>query len=240
MNALRSLAFLLVSLAVMLVTCTLCLPLLVLAPSATARVTRWIAGCQLVLLRHIVGLDLEMRGLESLPDTPVLIAAKHQSALETYALTALLPKACFVLKREIVRVPVAGWYVRSLGVVAVDRAGGSTALKDMVRQAQEAVAAGRHVVIFPEGTRTKPGESARYHPGVAALYGALDVPVVPVAVNTGLFWPRKSLTKRPGKAVIAFLAPIAPGLVRKAFMAELSYRIESGTTRLIGETNSVE
>lgn len=240
MNTVRSLAFLLVSLAVMLVAGFLCLPLLVLAPSAAARVTRWIAGCQITLLRQIVGLDLEMRWLQSLPETPVLIAAKHQSALETYALTAMLPNACFVLKREILRVPVAGWYVRSLGVVAVDRAGGSSALKDMVRQAQEAVAAGRHIVIFPEGTRTKPGESVRYHPGVAALYGALDIPVVPVALNTGLFWPRKRLTKRPGKAVIAFLEPIAPGMARKAFMEALSDRIESGTNRLIGETNSVE
>jgi 1-acyl-sn-glycerol-3-phosphate acyltransferase len=240
MNTLRSLAFLLISVLVMLVLAILCLPLLVLAPAVAARVTRWIAGFQLTLLRHVVGLDVEMRGLEYLPDTPVLIAAKHQSVLETYALTAFLPTACFVLKREIVKVPLAGWYVRSLDVVAVDRSGGSTALKDMVRKAKEAVAAGRHIVIFPEGTRTRPGESARYHPGVAALYGALDIPVVPVALNTGLFWPRKSLTKSPGTAVIAFLEPIAPGMARKDFMAALSDRIESGTNRLIGETNSVE
>ncbi len=240
MNTLRSLVFLLVSVLVFLVVCILCLPLLILAPAAAAWVTRWLSGIELALLRHIVGVDLEMRGLGGLPETPVLIAAKHQSALEAYALAALLPNACFVLKREIISVPVAGWYVRSLGVVAVDREGGLTALKEMVRKAKEAVAAGRHIVIFPEGTRTKPGESTRYHPGVAALYGALDIPVVPVALNTGLFWSRKSLTKQPGKAVIAFLEPIAPGMARKAFMATLSDRIESGTNQLIGETNSVE
>ena len=240
MNTLRSVLFLLVSLAAMVVVGFACMPLLVLAPRAAARVTRRVAGLQLCLLRVLVGLDVEMRGLAGLPATPVLIAAKHQSALETFAFAALLPGACFVLKREIVRVPVAGWYVRSLDVVAVDRKGGSAALKDMVRQAQAAVAAGRHIVIFPEGTRTRPGESARYHPGVAALYGALGIPVVPAAVNTGLFWPRKSLTKQPGRAVIEFLAPIMPGMERKAFMATLSQSIESGTNRLIAETNTVE
>lgn len=193
----RSLAFLLVSLVVMLGVVLVCLPFLLLAPFIAGTVTRWFAGFEINLLHWIVGLKLEMRGLDGLPGTPVLLAAKHQSTLETYALASMLPDACFVLKRELVAMPVVGWYIRSLNVVAVDRKGGATALKAMVRQAKEAVAAGRHVVIFPEGTRTAPGKSARYHPGVAALYDALNIPVVPVAVNTGLYWPRRKLTKGP-------------------------------------------
>jgi 1-acyl-sn-glycerol-3-phosphate acyltransferase len=240
MRALRSLVFLLASLVAMLGAALVSLPLLVVARPAAGKVTRWFAGLVITLLRLIVGLRVDMRGLEILPESPVLIAAKHQSTLETLVLASMLPTACFVLKRELVTVPLVGWYIRAMDVVAVDRAGGGAALKDMVRQAKEAVAAGRHVVIFPEGTRTEPGKTARYHPGVAALYGALDIPVVPVALNTGLFWRRRALTKKPGCAVIAFLDPIAPGMDRKAFMDDLSRSIEHGTGLLAAEATIPE
>jgi len=233
MTWLRSFLFVSVSLVLMIVTGIAGLPLLLVSRSTAARLARWFSGCQIRMLRVMVGLELDVLGLKNLPRGPVLIAVKHQSALETHALVALLKNACFVIKREIVLVPIVGWLIASLGVIAIDRSGGTSALKTMLKSAREAVAAGRHVVIFPEGTRVPPGESAPYHVGVAMLYGDLGIPVVPVALNTGVFWPRKRLTKKPGRAVIAFLEPIEPGLPRREFMKTLSERIESESTRLL-------
>ncbi len=235
MTWLRSLVFLAVTVIAMLVVGIVASPLLAFDRPRAGRVTRWFSRFEVAVLRMIAGLDLEMRGLDTLPDGPFLFAAKHQSAMETYALTARLPQACFVLKQEILQVPVAGWFVTAMDVIAVDRRGGTSALKSMVTQARAVVAQGRSVVIFPEGTRVAPGELQRYHPGVAALYTGLDIPVVPVALNTGLFWRRRGFLKHPGRAVIAFLDPIPPGLERKAFMAELETRIEGGTRALLDE-----
>jgi len=235
---LRSLAHVALSLTVMAAVGLGGLPLLLIDRRRAGAATRWFARFQIAALRVIAGIELDVRGLDTLPDRPVLIACKHQSALETYALTMLLPRACFVLKREIVQVPVAGWFIAAMDVIAVDRAGGAAALKSMVASARQAVGKGRSIVIFPEGTRTAPGERRRFHPGVAALYVGLDLPVVPVALNTGLYWRRRHILKHPGRAVITFMEPIAPGLDRKAFMAELQRRIEDGTDALVREARA--
>jgi 1-acyl-sn-glycerol-3-phosphate acyltransferase len=142
-------------------------------------------------------------------------------------LSCYLNYPAFVLKRELLSIPLFGWYLRKVGMIAVDRAAGASALRNMARQASEAFAEGRSILIFPEGTRVPPGESRPYHPGVAALYTQLKVPVVPVALNSGLFWGRRSFVKRPGTVTVQFLPPIPPGLDRKAFMRELESRIEA-------------
>jgi 1-acyl-sn-glycerol-3-phosphate acyltransferase len=186
-------------------------------------------------LRAICGLDYEIRGLDNLPPGPAIFAAKHQSAFDTMVFTRFLPDAAYVLKKELLAVPCFGWYLRHSGMIPVDRAGGSRALKEMIAAARQAAADDRPILIFPEGTRTPPGQSRRYHPGVAALYSALDLPVVPVALNSGLFWPRRSFTKRSGRIVVEVLPAIPPGLERKAFMTRLHDAIEGASARLRAE-----
>jgi 1-acyl-sn-glycerol-3-phosphate acyltransferase len=192
----------------------------------------WIDGT-LLLLRLFCGLGHREFGLEHLPNGPAIIAAKHQSAWETLFLSRRLDRPAFILKRELLMIPVFGWFIRKVGMIAVDRAGKSAALKKMVKDANEAFSAGRQIIIFPEGTRVAPGEHKPYQPGIAALYGQLNVPVVPVALNSGLFWGKKAWVKKPGKIAIEYLPPIPPGLDRRAFMAELEARLEPASRKLL-------
>jgi 1-acyl-sn-glycerol-3-phosphate acyltransferase len=208
------------------------LPLLLAPRRWVMRFGRFWARCVLVLLRTIVGLDGEIRGREHLPSGPSIIAMKHQSAWDTLILPLILDDFSVVVKRELLFVPFYGWYAARAGSIAIDRRGGAGALRHMVRSARLAVAAGRPVVIFPEGTRTAPGQRLTYQPGVAALYQALRLPVVPAAVNSGLFWGRRSFVKRPGRITLAFLEPIPPGLPRTELMSELESRIEAETAAL--------
>ena len=211
------------------------LPLLLAPRAAVMRFGRWWSGTVLALARAIAGIDYEIRGAEHLPRQPAIIAMKHQSAWDTLAVPVLLGDVAIVLKRELLWIPCYGWYVRKAGMIPVDRGAGATALKAMVRRARAVVAEGRPIVIFPEGTRTAVGTKRAYHPGVAALYTQLGLPVVPIAVNSGRFWPRRSFLKRPGRIVVEALPPLRPGLERKAFLAELQSRIEAATERLVAE-----
>jgi 1-acyl-sn-glycerol-3-phosphate acyltransferase len=210
-----------------------CMPLL-LAPVSWVWTAAhlWIDGT-LFLLRLFCGLGHRELGLEHLPNGPAIIAAKHQSAWETLFLSRRLGRPAFILKRELLMIPVFGWFIRKVGMIAVDRAGKAAALKKMVRDANDAFAQGRQIIIFPEGTRVAPGEHKPYQPGIAALYGQLNVPVVPVALNSGLFWGKKAWVKKPGKIAIEYLPPIPPGLDRKAFMAELERRLEPAAQKLL-------
>ncbi len=213
----------------------LCLPLLLLpAPIILAAARFWIGGI-FFLLAATTGLRFLERGLRHRPKGPALVAVKHQSTWETFYLALRLADPVFVLKRELLFVPLFGWYLARAGMIAIDRAGGARALKAMRRAAERRLAEGRPIVIFPEGTRVAPGESRPYQPGIAALYSQLAVPVVPVAVNSGLYWPRRSFLKRKGRIVVEYLEPIAPGLDRKAFLKELQTRIETATRRLEAE-----
>lgn len=210
----------------------LCLPLL-FGPrrwvQAAGRL--WIDGA-LWLLRVLVGIRCRVTGTENLPDGPAIYASKHQSAWETLFLSRYLGFPAFILKKELLSIPLFGWYIRKAGMIAVDRKAGASALRQMARQANETLESGRSILIFPEGTRVAPGQRRPYQPGVAGLYSQLKVPVVPVALNSGLFWGRRAFIKKPGTIVVEFLPPIPPGLERKAVIKELENRIETAATAL--------
>jgi len=187
------------------------------------------------LMRRLAGIDYEIRGQQHLPAGGCVIAAKHQSAWDTIIWHRILDDPAMVMKEELLQIPVYGALCRKSRMIAVDRRGGAKAMRAMLAQARQALAAARPIVIFPQGTRTAPGTpvaAAPYLPGVAALYRSLQVPVVPVALNSGLFWPRRSFLRHPGTIVLEYQPPIAPGLSRQAFMQALQDRIEGATTRL--------
>lgn len=192
----------------------------------------WAGACAW-LLRHVVGLDWEVRGTP--PVGAALVAAKHQSAWETLMLTVMLDQPAFIMKQALVWTPPFGPYLWKAGMIAIDRSAGAAAIRQMRAGAARVLAEGRPVVIFPEGTRRAPGAPPAYLPGVAALYRGVEAPTVPVALNSGLFWGRNAFAKRPGRIVVEFLEPIAPGLERRAFMAILEDRIETATGALIEE-----
>jgi 1-acyl-sn-glycerol-3-phosphate acyltransferase len=201
-------------------------------PAVWAMGWLWVRG-SLLLLRAIVGLGHRVQGGEHRAAGPAIYAVKHQSAWDTLVFPTLLDMPAYVLKQELIGVPLFGAYLRQCGMIPVDRQGRGSALKRMLAAARAAVAQGHPILIYPEGTRMPPGEHRPYHPGVAALYGDLGLPVIPVALNSGLFWGRRSFHKKPGTITIEFLPPIPPGLPRKAFMDELQQRLEGASTRLV-------
>jgi len=217
----------------------LCLPFLLLPYAATYWFGRiWVRGT-LFLLRHLTGLTHRVVGQEHARRGQAIYAAKHQSAWDTLIFALYLNKPAYVLKRELLYLPLFGAFLLKAGHIAVDRTGRATALKRMLRTAKARRAQRRDILIFPEGTRVAPGQHKPYQPGVAALYGALDLPVVPVALNSGLFWSRRSFTKKPGVITLEFLPRIPPGLNRRAFMAELEKKLEGASMRLAaGETQT--
>jgi 1-acyl-sn-glycerol-3-phosphate acyltransferase len=196
--------------------------------------TEW-SRVSLRLLRLSAGLDHEVRGREHLPPGPALIAMKHQSAWDTFAVPVLFPLAAMVIKRELGYVPFYGWYALKAGMIPIDRKGRGAALLAMVAACKAALAQQRSIVIFPEGTRSAVGAKVRYQPGVAALYAALDVPIVPVAVNSGVFWGRRAFVKRPGRIIVEILPAIAPGGERRAALRAVEAQIEAATARLVAE-----
>ncbi|WP_142848991.1 1-acyl-sn-glycerol-3-phosphate acyltransferase [Telmatospirillum sp. J64-1] len=231
MTALRSIAF---SIAFYLWTVPLAflyLPLLLAPRRWMVEAARfWIRGV-LALLAVTAGVRHEVRGRENLPKGGCLIVAKHQSMWETLVFHTLLDDPAYILKKELTAIPFFGWYLKKTGMIAIDRKAGAKALRSMLDGAREAVAEGRQVIIFPEGTRTAPGETKPYHSGVAMLYG-LDVPVVPVALNSGLFWGRLSFFKKPGTITLEFLPELPRNLDRRQVVAEVQGRIEASSTAL--------
>ncbi len=187
------------------------------------------------LLDKIVGMGLEVRGRENLPDGPVLVASKHQSAWDTFALVPLLHDPAIIMKRELMWIPFYGWFSAKFGMIFVRRDAGASALRQMARDAADRVAAGRHILIFPEGTRREPGAPPAYKPGALYLYDRLGVPCCPVALNSGLYWPRRSLQRYPGKIIVQFLEPIPAGLPRREFARRLEEAIESASDALVVE-----
>jgi 1-acyl-sn-glycerol-3-phosphate acyltransferase len=211
------------------------LPVLLLNRHRVQNYAKFWTGSTVWLLQIICKTKVEWRGLENLPRGACIIAAKHQSALETQALTTKGADFSFILKRELMAIPIFGWYLKGAGQLGIDRAKRAQALSDLARQARGAIAQGRQLIIFPEGTRKPVGNTPDYKPGVAFLYSETKAVCVPMALNTGLFWPRHSLSIRRGTVTIAFLEPIAPGLDKKAFMQLLQSRIETETAKLVAE-----
>ncbi len=191
----------------------------------------WVRGV-LGWLRVTTGIRFEIKGRHHVPSGPCLVAMKHQSALETLILPLMFQDPAIVLKQELLKIPVFGWYLGRTAMIAIDRKAGSAALRHMVQGARDAVAAGRSVIIYPEGTRAPLGTYEPYHTGVMALYRDLDLPLVPVALNSGLYW-RGLWEKRPGRVIVEILPPLEPGQDRRAIMAQLEQRIESATHALL-------
>jgi 1-acyl-sn-glycerol-3-phosphate acyltransferase len=211
------------------------LPALVLPRHVMVHASRLWSRAVFFGLRWICGLRYEVRG--QVPKGAVLIASKHMSMWDTMGLYLTVWDACAVLKRELTRIPFYGWYIRKAGVISIDRGGYASALRKMTADAKKALDEGRPILIFPEGTRKKPGAPPDYKPGVAGLYSTLNVPCAPVALNSGLFWMGPmGFIKKPGCVVIDFLEPIPAGLKRSEFMRTLQDRIETATARLLIES----
>jgi len=193
------------------------------------------ARSSLWLLRVIAGTKVEVRGREKIPAGGMLVAAKHQSVWETFALVTLFDDPAFILKRELMWIPFFGWYAWKGGSIPVNRRAGSQALIQMTERAREEAAHGRQIVIFPEGTRRPPGAPPAYKYGVAHLYQNLGVPCLPVALNSGLYWPRRRFIRRPGTIRVEILDPILPGLPRDTFFKTMQDGIETASDRLLVE-----
>jgi 1-acyl-sn-glycerol-3-phosphate acyltransferase len=219
----------------MVVLMCMALPTLVLPRWGILGVVRFWARSNNWLLRIICGITVELRGLERIPPGPLLIAAKHQSLWETFALVPLFADPAFILKRELMWVPLWGWLARKARMIPVDRGARSQALAAIAAAAKIELARNRQIVIFPEGTRRPPGAEPSYKYGVVHLYAESGVPCLPIALNSGLFWPRRSIRRYPGTIVVEFLDPIAPGLDKQVFFERLQEVIETATARLIAE-----
>ena len=215
------------------------LPTLALPYPALRVFIRSYSRTSLWLLRVVCGTKVEWRGTEKLPKGACIVACKHQSAWETFALYAVLDDPVYILKRELMWIPLFGWYMGKAGLIPIDRGAGMAALARMAKRAQQALATDkRQVVVFPEGTRRPPGAAPDYKPGIVYLYGKAGVTCVPVALNSGFYWPRRSMLRLPGTIVAEILDPIAPGLDKDAFFARLKDSIESASERLLQESGN--
>ena len=232
MTLLRSLAF---SVWLYCATAVVSLRVTLLAhdrPAVVAGAKLW-ARVMLAGLRRICGIDYVVTGREHLPAGAALIAPMHQSAFDTIVWLLLVPDCAYVLKRELTRLPLFGRLLVRGGQIPVDRNAGAAAMRDLIRRAA-AAAAGRQILIFPEGTRAAPGEPIRLHPGVAAIAARTGLPIIPVATDSGHFWGRRSFRKRPGTIRIAILPPLPVGLPRAAVMARLEQAYAEGYAALRG------
>jgi 1-acyl-sn-glycerol-3-phosphate acyltransferase len=193
------------------------------------------ARSSLWLLRVICNIHIEVRGLENIPQGAVLVAGKHQSVWETFAVLPYFDDPSIVLKKELTWIPVFGWFAFKFRMIAVERSAASAALRKLLARGVEEIAAGRQIIIMPEGTRQAPDAPPDYKSGAAALYGTLGCTCLPFALNSGLFWPRRKFLRFPGTIILEFLPRIPSGLPRKVFQEHLQTGIETATARLVAE-----
>jgi 1-acyl-sn-glycerol-3-phosphate acyltransferase len=211
------------------------LPMLLRRSWTHAHARRW-AQASLFLLKYIASIHSLARGYTNILDEPVIYAAKHQSTWETLMLWVILENPAFVIKRELYWIPIFGWYLWRSGQIAINRRSGKQALANMIAGAEKRLREKRPIVIFPEGTRKQPYEAPRYKQGVAHVSAALALPVVPVALNAGKFWPKQLLAKQSGHAVLSFLPVMPPaGTAIEPWLADLERRIEKETTQLLAQ-----
>lgn len=216
----------------------LCLPLIWLPRRIVMKLVRGWAKSSVWLLRVIGGIDYELRG-RPLAGGPLIVACKHQSVFETVALLPHHEDPTFILKRELNWIPVFGWWSVRARMIPVDRGKGSEALRRMCEIGRTEARSGRQIIIFPEGTRRPPGAPPNYKHGVGHLYERCEVPCQPVALNSGLYWPRRRWLHHPGRIIVEYLEPIPPGLPRLEFMARLEAEIETASDRLLLEAASL-
>lgn len=232
---LRSLLFNIALYLNFLLQAVLFAPVLLLPERRVWPIARFWVRSSLWLHETICGIGDEIRSRQNIPPGALLVASKHMSAWETLRLIELFPRPCFILKRQLLWVPLFGWYLWKVGMIPVDRGGGSDAIAAMTERARRAVAEERQIIIFPEGTRRPPLAPPIYRRGLTRLYRALEVPCLPVALNSGLFWPRRALAHRPGTIVAECLPAIPPGRGPDAFAAEVETALERATDALIAE-----
>ncbi len=192
----------------------------------------WTRGI-IVQLRVICGIKVELRGREYMPKGRAIVAAKHQCMFDVFAQFAWLDDSCFVMRKELMRIPFFNIYAWKAGTLVVDRDGGAKALRDMLAEARLRLKDPRQLVIFPEATRGEPGSTGGYHPGVAGLSRDLELPTCPVATNSGVHWPAHGFLRRPGTIVFEYLPPIPTGLKRAEFMRRLEADIETASNALL-------
>jgi 1-acyl-sn-glycerol-3-phosphate acyltransferase len=231
----RSILFNLLFYVNLFVHMVVALPTLLLPSRFLRALVRSYARTSLWLLRVICGVTVEWRGLEKIPPGAVIVASKHQSLWETFALLLVLDDPLYIVKRELMWIPLFGWLAWKAEMIPVDRGARSQALVGMTIRAQAALARGRKIIIFPEGTRRAAGAEPKYKYGVVHLYAETGVPCLPIALNSGLYWPRRSFRRYSGTVRVEILDPIAPGLDKETFAARLQHTIEDATARLVAE-----
>jgi 1-acyl-sn-glycerol-3-phosphate acyltransferase len=211
------------------------MPTLLLPRWGIIRLAQHWGRVNLHLLRIVCGITVEWRGLEKIPAGACLVAAKHQSVWETFALLTVFRDPTYILKRELLWLPLFGWAAWRARMIPVDRGGGKPALAAMAAHVRDALAAGKQIIIFPEGTRRPAGAEPKYKYGIAHLYGEGIAACVPIALNSGLFWPRRQFLRYPGTITVEILDPIAPGLPIEVFFERLQRDLEAATARLIAQ-----
>lgn len=232
----RSIAFNIAFFAWAFISAILFAPLFIISSRASLYAGKPWADLSLVLARVFCGIKYEVRGRENIQNTPVIYASKHQSAWDTIIFLHLFPNVAYVLKKELLRLPFWGWYLWRMKMIAIDRSAGASSIKQIIRDGKAALAEGRPIVIFPEGTRKKLGSEPDYQSGITAMYSSLGVPVVPIALNSGVYWGKNAFFKTPGTIVIEFLPPIPSGLPKKEFIQRLQNDIETASNKLFIDT----
>ena len=210
----------------------LCIPYLVLPSQYLKKpINTWISGI-FFFLKHSCNITHEIQGIKNIPSKAVLVASKHQSAFETLALFYYLPNAIFIHKRQLFYIPIFGQYLKKTNMISINRKGGASTMRLMLKQAKVKSVQGYSVIIFPEGTRKKPGEEPDYKSGFIGVYNEMKTQILPVAVNSGKYWPKHSFVKKPGKIIIKFLPLISSNLSRKQVLSEVEKKIEEATSQI--------
>ena len=211
----------------------ICIPYLLFpAKNLNNPIRFWISGIFL-FLKYICLITFEIQGVKNIPNKAVIVASKHQSAFETFALYYHLPKATFIHKKQLFLIPIFGQYLKKIRMISIDRKGGASTMRLMLKEAKLKIKSGYSIIIFPEGTRKRIGEAPSYKTGLIGLYKELKTEILPVALNSGKFWPKQMFIKKSGHIIIKFLPLISADLERKKIMSEVEEKIEEATRKII-------
>jgi len=211
----------------------ICLPYLFVSNSHIRRpINFWILGI-FKLLENICNITHEIRGRENIPNYSVLIASKHQSAFETFALFFYLNNSIFIHKTQLFFIPIFGQYLKKTNMISINRSEGAASMRKILREAKSRMAAGCSIIIFPEGTRKIPGDIPDYKTGFIGIYNETESEILPIAVNSGLYWPKHTFIKTPGKIIIKILKPIPAKLKKDEVLEKIELVIEEATTKII-------